>query len=199
LQELELGEDFSISLSHDSVLSDLQFRLEISYWVSGNLAPEQYEGVALAIWQDFSVAFEDYQGLGLGVGSSSFANQDLPSDYLAMVAVMRGQSLDSVLFEVGDGTVSYQSGPDIEHASLPLRSEPARNHAFTPRVPDENGTYVNIPWPEGLQVDANTDATLWGRQAYHSSYASGAYWVDANYNRDGSLSSFFCTFCTTPR
>jgi RHS repeat-associated protein len=181
--EAAMGGDFPIELSQGQPGGS---RLTIVYGVS-SLEEKQYEGVAMAIYQDYAREFEGFQ-----IAVSNYANQDQPSDYLGLVAAMRGQSPDSLLWELGP--VSYTDEETPPRSGLFWDN--TRNTEFTPRVCDAGGCR-NVSWPAALQVDPINDSTLWRRQSLHSSYGWGAYWTDITYNEDGGISQYLCTYCST--
>jgi RHS repeat-associated protein len=172
----DLGKSFPITLSNTT---DYDSSLSITYSVS-HLEAGQYEGVAMGIYQHFSYEFEGFQLL-----LSNYANADLPSDYLGLVAAMHGQTPDGILSELG-GDITY-TDEEIPAASWIPGDD--RNYEFTPRI-NVNGQYVNKPWPTALEVTPIND--LWEPQIYHSSYFGGAWQAVAIY---GSPGSFWCTTC----
>jgi hypothetical protein len=185
-RKADAHEDFSVELGMPEWFGS---SLTIRYWVSGKLKSEQqYQGVAMAIFQDYARKFEAFQ-----LVRSNFANQDLPSDYLGLVAAMRGLSPDKILRQLGEVTYT-----DKEIPPSTLRPGKASNYEFTPKIPDGNGNYHNVPWPAALQVTSIHDATLWRPAQEQSTYGWGAFWTDATYDQNGSVSQFSCTFCSAP-
>jgi hypothetical protein len=152
--------------------------------VSGDIEPGQFEGVAMGIYQDFSSEFEAFQ-----LVRSNYANADLPSDYLGLVAAMHGLPPDEILSKVG-GDITY-TNEETPAASWVQQDD--RNHEFTPRV-NVNAQYVNQPWPKALEVTPIND--LWEPQMYHSSYLGGAWQAVVTYGPQGN---FWCTTCTGGR
>lgn len=185
---VETGQDFSIELYSDSGKLGQFSRM---YWIRGGLSAEQARGVAMGIFQNYSVAFEGYQMI-----KSSFANADLPSDYLGLVAAMAGVSPDSLLYQLGP--VTYQDQETPPSSFFPQApGTGASNYDFTPRV-ESNGTYQNISWPASLQVQPISSGELWGLEREEASYAMHAFWSIMTYNRDGSPSFLWCTTCGSP-
>ena len=139
------------------------------FYVPGNVAPEDIEGIAWAIYMDFETAYESFQ-LGGGTGFigrlGGFAPEDLPSNYVGFWAYTQGYALDDIPHIVaGLGRVTpYESlfGPIVFNVYGGGTSI-AKNQEFLPMVP--LGVYANpiiiewqnVSWPEYMHVNPTSN------------------------------------------
>ncbi|MCL6432394.1 MAG: hypothetical protein K6V36_16290, partial [Anaerolineae bacterium] len=120
--------------------------------------PAQIDAVALGIFEDYSKRFEVWQGRFLGgvqerMKASSFANEDLPSDYLGFYSVATNSDLNHILRHLGGYSIESRRLPKPHTALGPLQVGDMRgkNYEFSPRVRTEGG-WENVPWPEALRL-----------------------------------------------
>ena len=154
------------------------------YSVSEGLTPEQKQGVALGILMDYEIRWERLQGtipFGPG-GASSFAIEDLPSDYLGYIIGFNycpEERNDAIfdLFELLGGARPVESIPHpttqimwTEASRIPQEGSvmntyvmniPIPNREFTPLV-EIDGEWQNIAWPEELRLTSiDSSSGLW--------------------------------------
>ena len=161
-----------------------------SYWVAGNLTDEEFLGVALGIYMDFELGFEEFQATAWGDGTfspgvdlgnliSSFGVEDLPSDYVGFWAAANGYGrgeLVSALEILGEVDVRrlppIALGAYVDADGQLSDSGFPRNHRFNPTVyaccvssPSWPGimipAYVPVPWPEELQMTPLPEGGRW--------------------------------------
>lgn len=132
-----------------------------TYEISGQATPEQAEGIALGIYQDWSVKFELWESSfwGLLGTRSGFANEDLPSHYVGFYAEATGTSRAEVLMNLGaHGTSDVPPHGMLPHAAY-------KNYSFTPRIQNSQGNWGNVPWPDEMTVTPIGSQTgLWSFQ-----------------------------------
>jgi hypothetical protein len=151
-------------------------RFQVSYWVSGDISGDQVVGVALGIYMDLERRWENWQGEVL-MGNSSFAIEDLPSDYLGFYAGAHNMSSEYALQQLGPMSWSDTGPPDpnlIMPMILPMpwevRMVENLNTEFQPKVEVDAGVFANIPWPEEMQMSPiSADSGLWQYQGGTSS------------------------------
>jgi RHS repeat-associated protein len=81
---------------------------ERRYSISPKVAPEQINGVARGIYEDAGIRYEKWQS-GFPFGTSPFANEDLPSNYLGFVQALRGWSEERTVSYLGDLTAQQRA------------------------------------------------------------------------------------------
>jgi hypothetical protein len=139
--------------------------------------------VALGIQLDYEYGFEAAQGFdprcytiaGWFSHCSSFSNEDLPSDYLGMVAGIKNISLESIVAILGGGE-QQSSLPDVYWGNAWPLIEPSRcrygfcsdrtpfNDKCTFKVYDrESRKYYNQPWPSSLVLEPYGFREYWAR------------------------------------
>ena len=146
----------------------------VNYQVSGDISPDQLMGVLLGIYMDFEIGYETLQGSRLDF-YSSFAPEDLPSDYIGFWAAVNGYPQDALPFLLEElGNVSpWENGSLLVGLDglTPFAAMPTsipRNHEFTPMAPVVTITplivvlgdsvdhirieWQNVPWPEKFQM-----------------------------------------------
>lgn len=166
LDAISSGQDFDVRLQ--SGLTNVPglglLTLSRTYRVSANIREDQFFGVAMAIYQDYSRAYEAAQGI-----RSNFANEDLPSNYLGLVGQMMGLSGTEALFLLAElegqsvTSTSDETIPPLRMLPLGQLGQilfPDMNFEFTRRV-QVNGAWQNVPWPHALQVAPIMDSRLW--------------------------------------
>jgi hypothetical protein len=133
-----------------------------TYAVSDSLTPAEATSTALGIYLDWSLRFESWQGdppQGLLGPSSTFAVEDLPSQYLGFVAAAFDVPVGRLFAcYLGPVTGSNEGPPDFVPADLTLNHDDgwagfARldNQTFDPLVPTASG-WIARPWPPELQL-----------------------------------------------
>lgn len=113
---------------------------------------------------------------GLG-HCSSFANEDLPSDYLGFVAAAKGLTFDEIVTTLGGGEQLDQQDPPIEYWGGTIFCQPVLcglglcgtntpwNDQFTLKVLDpSSGQYTNRPWPASLTLNPMGFGVYWGKK-----------------------------------
>lgn len=110
------------------------------YYVSGD-ADLDAVGVAYAIHQHWSIAFEAWEGTLPGGEATSFAIEDLPSHHVGFFMAANGLSRDQAFALLGEFEETNED---------PTRS--VKNYSFTPLVQDESGNYSHVSWPEAMQI-----------------------------------------------
>lgn len=145
---------------------------QATYWVSGNVLSTDIHGVALAIFKDFELGWELWQG-GVLYGrysGSAFAMEDFPSNYIGFVDAVR-QDLDweSALRLLGCVRPSISSPPQDGCLGPVCDRFDLKNwdfEGFTPKK-EVNGEWVNVPWPQELQMTSLNDPGLWRFEGDH--------------------------------
>jgi hypothetical protein len=136
-----------------------------------NLTREEMVSLAYAIFTDFEIEYETFQGTQTGISSlSSFAPEDLPSDYIGFWAAVNGYSFNDIPGILQRlGTVEPRSTLGVIQVNTitipcggPLPGKVtmvAQNFEFAPMTTViSNGplsvqqTWENVPWPEWLQL-----------------------------------------------
>ena len=79
---LEDASGFYVKYKQDALIFGTLVGVEREYFVKKNLTNTQKEQVALAIFQEVSYEFENYQSMAALISSSSFEPADLVSDLL---------------------------------------------------------------------------------------------------------------------
>lgn len=144
------------------------------------------ESIAWGIYLHSQRLFERWQGSGwLSLGNewlhgSSYATEDLPSDYLGFFAAARYPYLSSetalkmIALQLGGGVWSDTEPPHARFlgyrykraargtVAIPLSWGDLRlkNHFATPRVEGANGWY-NVAWPASLSISPIGQDTHW--------------------------------------
>ena len=148
---------------------------QVWYWVSGEVKPEQVHGIALAIQMDYERRWEFMQNRIPYLGTnSSFASEDLPSDYLGFYLATQGfdsansRSLAVAFAQLGGYTHNDHASPlfgDLHNwdegvtlYGTPTPDDPMfgllRNYYFLPM----NGSC----WPENMQINPiHSTSGLW--------------------------------------
>ncbi len=151
--------------------TDYGFFFERTYMISAGV--DDPLGVALGIYEDWSVAFEAWEGqfpFNLFT-TSSFSVEDLPSHYLGFVAAARGfdpndmssffANYASVLGPVESATQKPPQFQSIKACAIQsgcyspvgfLINAPIKNRQFTPMIQNSSGDWVNVPWPSELMI-----------------------------------------------
>ena len=140
---------------------DLSFHYKAQYWVSGDVTPDQVTGVALGIHMDFNTRFERWQGEWGDPTHSSFAIEDLPSDYIGFYAAKTGMTYDRIFGDHLGGVEGRKEEPPRH----------VKNYQFAPMVGDAAGNYVNVPWPKALDITPiKSDSGCWRFTSAEQSY-----------------------------
>jgi hypothetical protein len=131
------------------------------YWVSGQVAKTDVLAVALGVYLDWSYRFEAWQGeppRSLAAPFTSFAIEDLPSQYLGFFAVAHDLTLAEVFAcYLGGADVLEGEPPHLAFGANLADPEQAsgiqrlQNESFTPLVETEEG-WQHRPWPETMRM-----------------------------------------------
>ena len=134
------------------------------YWISGDLTQEDVLSTALGIYLDWSVRFEAWQGeppRSIAAPRTSFAIEDLPSQYLGFFAAAHGLDCADVVacllgpVEGSDDTpphlVFWDPRADLDSPEL-IGVRRVVNVEFTPKVPTDEA-WINVPWPEPMHME----------------------------------------------
>lgn len=131
------------------------------YWVSGQLTADQVIGVALGIYMDWGWRFEAWQGeppRSILAPFTSFAVEDLPSQYLGFYAQALEIPIDHILAcYLGEVTATVESPPHwviqelSDEAATETGLQRLQNSTFYPMV-EVNGSWQITPWPAELQL-----------------------------------------------
>ncbi len=162
--------------------------LRITYRVAGGLPQGQWAAVAMGIFLDYAREYESAQFI-----RSGFANQDMPSNYVGMLAAINGISPDAILMTLAGAAgqpVEYQDAEEPQSRAFP-QNEPHRNHDVTPRV-YAGGEWRNIDYPPAVQalaVAPSNDHSQWTRASAELSYFYGAFQYAQTYDASGQVSS----------
>jgi hypothetical protein len=135
---------------------------EATYTINKPLNPDQILGVALGIFQDYSTKTEEWQGGTDLLTGSSFAMEDLPTDYLGFYSAATKTPLSQIVEALGGGTPTDSAPLHARvEAGLVFGDPETKNHEFTPRIQTPHG-YENVPWPSSLQLEATpSNSGLW--------------------------------------
>jgi len=114
------------------------------YMVSGEATEEQAIGIALGIYEDWSIRFEAWEGSFPGpIGDdTSFAIEDLPTHYVGFYAAATGNDPATVFW-------NYLGGVEGTNQEPPRG---VKNGEFMPMVQGEGGKWVHVPWPEAMTI-----------------------------------------------
>ncbi|MBE2199188.1 MAG: hypothetical protein IAE79_11290 [Anaerolinea sp.] len=133
------------------------------YWIAGSVAEPDALRVALGVYLDWSRRFESWQGeppRSIAGPLTSFAIEDLPSQYVGFFAAARGLSYAQVFgCYLGGMETAVADPPHFDFAANSAESHDLlkmtrlRNDTFTPLVQTEEG-WQHRPWPEGMQLTA---------------------------------------------
>jgi hypothetical protein len=127
------------------------------YTVSGDITPEQIEGVLWGIYMDFERRYETHQSQqAFPWNFSGFAPEDLPSDYLGAWAYLNSYTRDEI------PGVMERMGEVVPRGSWTFGVRPGvLNREFMPmlQVRVDNGSWFwfsewrwqNVPWPAWLE------------------------------------------------
>jgi hypothetical protein len=132
------------------------------YLVSGDIQEGDIVPVALGIYMDWSIRFEQWQGQpprSLAGPLTAFAIEDLPSHYVSFFAAANNLEIAQV-FDCYLGPVQPDSGPPhfvffeknigVDQAvTLPVQQ--LLNIGFTPLVLTGEG-WQHVPWPAAMQM-----------------------------------------------
>jgi hypothetical protein len=140
-----------------------------NYSVTGNATEDQATGIALAIYMDFEFGYELFQGeMSFGIyGSlqeSAFAIEDFPSDYVGFYAAVHEDfETSQVLRTIGPVEAADGTPPRSTCLQPACDRHDLKNVDFAgmTRKVESNGRWVNVPWPEELQITPLNDSNLW--------------------------------------
>jgi len=131
------------------------------YWVSGQLTADQVIGVALGVYMDWSWRFEAWQGeppRSILAPFTSFAVEDLPSQYLGFYAQALEIPIDHILAcYLGEVTATVESPPHwviqelSDEAATETGLQRLQNSTFYPMV-EVDGSWQIMPWPAELRL-----------------------------------------------
>jgi hypothetical protein len=143
------------------------------YWISGDLSQSMVDRVALAIYMDWSYRFEAWQGQpprSLVGPMTSFAVEDLPTQYLGFVSAARDLSPALIFNCYLGGVEESEDAPphlllfedyDVEPSAEPPGLPRLTNPTFKPMVETADG-WKNVEWPQLLQMEPiGSDSGLW--------------------------------------
>lgn len=141
------------------------------YYVSDNISQENIIPVALGIFMDWSVRFEEWQQQmphGLAAQFTSFAIEDLPSHYIGFFAAANQMEYASVFTcYLGIASATNVAPPHLQLTAasntspLPAVSK-LQNRTFVPMVQNEAGRWVHVSWPKRMRIFAATaDEGMW--------------------------------------
>jgi RHS repeat-associated protein len=125
------------------------------YKIRGDLVePEQVEGVVLAMYEDWSIRFEYFEGsIPIFGRGTSFAVEDLPSHHLGFYEAT-GMPREEIFDHLG--------GVDYVTDSEPSREGEIENREFHPLVRVGPGRWLEKAWPAALDaISPITDPNLW--------------------------------------
>lgn len=146
------------------------YRYEVDYWISGKVKNPQLKGVVTGMYLDFEIGYEEHQGRWIDI-YSSFAPEDLPSDYIGFWTYLNNKNWDQIpdiLESLGEVT-PWQGGSTLfdtivtnqalNQMSIAIVCIP-RNEEFMPMAPETidygGGVYEtrwrNKPWPKWLEL-----------------------------------------------
>lgn len=136
-----------------------------NYTISDQAREEDILRVALAIFVDFSFGKEHWQGqVGFGLGRRTALSIEGPSSKYVGFFAATHDSYEAVdvlaaigpMSPAGEPPQSSCLGPSCERFDL-------KNWDFTELAPKReiNGRWVNVPWPEEIQMTPNNDGALW--------------------------------------
>jgi hypothetical protein len=131
---------------------DLGVWFESTYWVDGQVTEDQIQGVALGILIDWSNRFETWQGTFMVVpqlSKSSFAIEDLPSNFLGFYKEVSGKSNKDIVMEDLGGCITPPGSEPPDRWSWQL--DDAKSFVMQPKALDESGQWVYRQWPTHMQ------------------------------------------------
>jgi len=155
---------------------------EATYFVSGETSEGELVAVALAIWLDYQHRYETFQGKmywHVPGPATSFAPEDLPTDYLAFVSAVKDMSFEEISFQLG-GMQGRKRKPFDYYLF--------QNYSHQPLIieHDRFGLPVrakHASWPESLTIEPiSSESGLWRFENSNSHENLSAY-VDFLLNR----------------
>ena len=153
LRELPLGRVHLSFIVQKSITTGSQIEIHGIYYVRRNLTPAQQEQAALGIVMDFERTIEQHQAPG-----SSFAVEDLPSDYLGYFIALHPHWDERQVLALLDVDGSPTG---ISNVSAQLYRIFRKNREFRP-LPYFQTEPAN--WPKSLQMQiASRPSKLWER------------------------------------
>lgn len=136
---------------------------ERTYWISPKVTPDQIVGVALGIYEDAGRRWEEWQG-GFPIGTSRYALEDLPSNYLGFVRAANGWSESYAYSFLGKmNAVGAKVQPHCAWGNCQGSSQPKlpNNYEHQPLVLS-GGQWVHVAWPNELQITPiSSSADTW--------------------------------------
>jgi hypothetical protein len=143
------------------------------YLLGGGIQEGDVIPVALGIYLDWSVRFEEWQGQpprSLVGPLTAFAIEDLPSHYVSFFAVAHDLEVAQV-FACYLGPVQADNGPPhfvffekssgYDEEALPLPVQQLFNRGFTPLILTDEG-WQYVPWPPAIQMTSiGSDSGYW--------------------------------------
>ena len=141
---------YSVNYKQDIVLGNLSIGIERQYLVKAGLNLEERKSVALAIFQDVSMAFEQMQGLHPTSGSS-FEPADLPSNMISFYRTVEGMS--RVEIEAVTKPVSPEESLEVYRAYPGTFTDSRyKNKSFQPKYFDSPYTSSSFGVPDILNT-----------------------------------------------
>lgn len=147
-----------------------------SYYVSPEVTPAEELGVALGIYQDWSVRFEGWQAelpqtlVGM---LSPYAVEDLPSQYVGFFARANGLAVREVFacylpdtWETEETPPRFTMRRAVASSSDTVVNYPQRltNRELTPMIYRRGIGWVHTPWPPAMQMEiVEADSGLWAQ------------------------------------
>lgn len=128
---------YSVNYKQDIILGKFSIGVERQYLVKQGLNLDERKSVALAIFQDVSMAFEQFQGMHPTSGSS-FEPADLPSNMLSFYRTVEGIS-ESEIKEMIKPVLPEQAIEVYRSYQGTFTKRKYKNRSFTPR-------YFNTPY-----------------------------------------------------
>ncbi|TRX60189.1 toxin [Fulvivirga sp. M361] len=141
---------YSVNYKQDIVIGNFSVGIERQYLVKPNLSIEERKSIALAIFQDVSMAFEQLQGIHPTSGSS-FEPADLPSNMLSFYRNVEGLSKDEIKEMIQP--LSPKQSLEV-YRSYPgtFTDSQYKNRSFEPRYFDTPYTSSNFGVPDKLNT-----------------------------------------------
>ena len=112
-----------------------------SYFVKSNLTVQEKEQVALAIFQEVSIAFESFQAFGavIGKGDSSFEPADLISNLISFYRIVKPELTEKVILNLSKELTAEQSVNVYRKYPGTFSDEKYKNRVFKPKYfPNEH-------------------------------------------------------------
>ncbi len=128
-------EGFKVTYRQDASIFGLKIGVTKSYFVKKGLTIQEKEQVALAIFQEVSIEFEEFQSFGavIGKGDSSFEPADLISNLISFYRVVKPELTESIILNLCKKLTAEESEKVYLQYPGTFTDEKYKNRVFKPK------------------------------------------------------------------